>query len=258
MSATTHLRLVLRVASRAHHQRRPCRASLPSPASSPPFPTWEGLGQHRRHASAAQRDHASSSPFTVVSADALATRDIARALADVLTQGDVVLLRGDVGAGKTTLARAFVRRRLGDESAPVPSPTYLLQQVYDAATPIHHYDLYRLPTSGGDGEDGIGAARTSMLDLATSFRDAITLIEWPDRLDCATAFPAERFEVTIDGGDDEPEQDANDDASDDGEEHDVRKLTLTAVGDGHAKRLREAVASMAESESAHEGALVVL
>ncbi|XRA97565.1 tRNA threonylcarbamoyl adenosine modification protein TsaE [Pycnococcus provasolii] len=237
MSATTHLRLVLRVASRAQHRRRPCRASLPSPASSPPFPTWEGLGQHRRHASAAQRDHASSSPFTVATS---------------------CFCEVTWAPGKTTLARAFVRRRLGDESAPVPSPTYLLQQVYDAATPIHHYDLYRLPTSGGDGEDGIGAARTSMLDLATSFRDAITLIEWPDRLDCATAFPAERFEVTIDGGDDEPEQDANDDASDDGEEHDVRKLTLTAVGDGHAKRLREAVASMAESESAHEGALVVL
>lgn len=178
-----------------------------------------------------------------VTADVGATVDVAEALAAVMQREDVLLLRGDVGAGKTTLARAVVRRRSNDDALDVPSPTYLIQRTYAGTPEVHHYDLYRL----GDAKNAaIGAARTSMIDLGASFRDAITLVEWPDRVDAQAAFPRERFEVDIESaGDDDDSEDADF----------MRHLTLRATGDGHVSRLQAAADAMDASPSAQAGAL---
>ncbi len=93
-------------------------------------------------------------------------------MARVLGPGDVLLLGGGVGAGKTHFARALIQSRL---SLPedVPSPTYTLVQSYAGPTcEIWHADLYRL----GD------PAEVIELGLAEAFETAICLVEWPGRL----------------------------------------------------------------------------
>lgn len=93
-------------------------------------------------------------------------------LARVAKRGDCILLEGPIGAGKSTLARAFIRARLG-QGEDVPSPTFTLVQVYDAgAVEIWHADLYRLTHPDEVWELGLDAA----------FDSAICLVEWPDRL----------------------------------------------------------------------------
>ncbi|MBV1696690.1 MAG: tRNA (adenosine(37)-N6)-threonylcarbamoyltransferase complex ATPase subunit type 1 TsaE, partial [Hyphomicrobiales bacterium] len=116
---------------------------------------------------------------------------LAEALALKLRPGDVVLLRGDLGAGKSTFARAFVRAALGDPGADVPSPTFSLVQDY--ATPRHnvvHADLYRL-SGGRDVED---------LGLDDAARHSVVLIEWPERMGAET--PAEHLGVSLAEGSD--------------------------------------------------------
>ena len=101
-----------------------------------------------------------------------ATAAFAARLAAVARPGDVILLGGDIGAGKTHFARAFIRS-LQTVPEDVPSPTFTLVQTYDTARgEVWHADLYRL--SGPDEviELGLDAAMDS----------AICLIEWPDRL----------------------------------------------------------------------------
>ncbi|MES2539315.1 MAG: tRNA (adenosine(37)-N6)-threonylcarbamoyltransferase complex ATPase subunit type 1 TsaE [Pseudomonadota bacterium] len=85
---------------------------------------------------------------------------------------DVFLLEGPIGAGKSCLARAFIRARLGREEE-VPSPSFTLVQVYEAhGVEIWHADLYRLTHSDEVWE----------LGLDDAFLTAICLVEWPDRL----------------------------------------------------------------------------
>ena len=92
-------------------------------------------------------------------------------LAGQLQGGDCVLLSGPIGAGKSHLARAFIRQRLG-RMEDVPSPTFTLVQIYDADVEIWHADLYRLSHPDEVAE----------LGLQDAFSHAICLVEWPDRL----------------------------------------------------------------------------
>ncbi len=104
--------------------------------------------------------------------DEAATSAFAARLARRLEPGDTVLLEGEVGAGKTHLARSLIKSVLPvDED--VPSPTFTLVQVYDTSIgPIWHCDLYRLSSEFEIEE----------LGLTEAFDDAICLVEWPDRL----------------------------------------------------------------------------
>lgn len=105
-------------------------------------------------------------------ADARATEALGQRLAKVAQPGDCLLLSGPIGAGKSTLARAFIRARCGAEEE-VPSPTFTLVQVYDGGgCDIWHADLYRLTHPDEVWELGLDEA----------FDRAICLVEWPDRL----------------------------------------------------------------------------
>jgi tRNA threonylcarbamoyladenosine biosynthesis protein TsaE len=111
--------------------------------------------------------------ITLDLADLEATARLAAALAPNLGAGDVVALEGTLGAGKTAFARALIRARLGDETVDVPSPTFTLVQLYDdrSGITLWHFDLYRLKDSD------------EVLELGwDDSRDAVSLVEWPDRL----------------------------------------------------------------------------
>lgn len=92
-------------------------------------------------------------------------------IAVALKPGDIVALKGDLGAGKTTLARSVIRALASDPQLDVPSPTFTLVQSYDARIPVHHFDLYRLGAPDELEELGLPEAAT----------DGIALVEWPER-----------------------------------------------------------------------------
>lgn len=114
--------------------------------------------------------------LTLPLADAEATARLGETLAPLLRPGDVVLLQGPIGAGKTHLARALIQARqagAGLKPEDVPSPTFTLVQVYEAGgADIWHADLFRLGLPGEAEE----------LGLTDAFETAICLIEWPERL----------------------------------------------------------------------------
>lgn len=104
--------------------------------------------------------------------DLQATESLGRRLAALAKPGDCILLEGPLGAGKTALARAFLRAAAGDEAMEVPSPSFTLVQIYDTTIgQVFHYDLWRL-----DGPDSLAE-----LDWEDAL-DAIVLVEWPERL----------------------------------------------------------------------------
>jgi tRNA threonylcarbamoyl adenosine modification protein YjeE len=105
-------------------------------------------------------------------ADDAATAALGARIGRELQPGDVVLLEGGLGAGKTALARAAIRTLMNDPALDVPSPSFALVQPYaGAGQPILHADLYRLRSARDLDELGL-------------FDDprAIVLIEWPERV----------------------------------------------------------------------------
>lgn len=103
--------------------------------------------------------------------DLAATKALAMRLAPLLGPGDVVALKGDLGAGKTAFARALIQTLMGAE-VEVASPTFTLLQSYPVPFgEVWHYDLYRIENETALAELG--------LEEATAH---LTLIEWPERL----------------------------------------------------------------------------
>jgi tRNA threonylcarbamoyl adenosine modification protein YjeE len=102
--------------------------------------------------------------------DIAATDKLGRRIARELRTGDCVAMEGDLGAGKTTLARAILRE-LGIREV-VPSPTFTLVQTYDAERlTVHHYDFYRIENEHEIGELGFDDA----------LNEGAVLVEWPER-----------------------------------------------------------------------------
>ena len=115
-----------------------------------------------------------------------ATHRLAAALAATAQPGLTILLSGRLGAGKSELARAFVRVWVDDAGAEVPSPTFTLVQPYEGSRgTVWHCDLYRL----GDPDE------VEELGLAEAFSEAVVLVEWPDRL--GSHKPRDRLELAL-------------------------------------------------------------
>lgn len=120
-------------------------------------------------------------------ADEAATELFGGDVAAALAPGDVIALAGDLGAGKSTLARAIIRAVAADPGLEVPSPTFTLVQSYDLRIPVHHVDLYRLSSPDEVAEIGLD-------ELAAS---GVLLVEWPDR--AAGMLPAPAATITLSG-----------------------------------------------------------
>lgn len=147
----------------------------------------------------------------LTSPDPAATTALGTALAVAARPGDVICLWGELGAGKTHLAKAF-GAGLGVTDT-ITSPSFILMAEYAGRLPLFHIDLYRL----ADATDALAGGLIDDRQAA-----GVTLVEWPDRL--GPALPVERLDVVIDGAGDEP-----------------RSITLRAVGPG-PRRYLEAVA----------------
>ncbi len=138
------------------------------------------------------------------------TTAMAERLGPLLEPGDVVLLSGDVGAGKTHFCRSLIQGLLPIPED-VPSPTYTLIQTYDGPEcEIVHADLYRLGSVDEIEE----------LGLLEAFQNAITLIEWPDRLGAYSPDDALSLEFATQTGDN------------------ARLITIRATQNAWAERLK--------------------
>ena len=135
------------------------------------------------------------------------TSALGAALAAEAGPGDILCLWGDLGAGKTVLAKAF-GAGLGVTET-ITSPSFILMAEYAGRIPLFHVDLYRL----ADAAEAVGGG---LLDDRWS--GGVTLIEWPDRL--GAVLPPDRLDIVIDGAGDDP-----------------REIELTARGDRHARYL---------------------
>ena len=114
----------------------------------------------------------------------VATEALGEALAPLLEAGDVLLLAGDLGAGKTQLTKG-IARGLGITD-PVTSPTFNMMLVHDGRLPLYHFDLYRLDA----------ASQLEDLDYAATLEaDGVSVVEWGDRF--AEACPPDGLLVRI-------------------------------------------------------------
>ncbi len=114
------------------------------------------------------------------------TIDFACGLARGLHSGDVVLLHGNLGMGKSVISRAIIRALCGNPDMEVPSPTFTLVQMYEASSDvIWHFDLYRLADTSEIYELGWEEALSG----------GIALVEWPERL--GNMYPASYVDIVI-------------------------------------------------------------
>jgi len=139
---------------------------------------------------------------------------LASVLARYARTGDVIALSGDLGAGKTVFAKAFVRA-LTNEDEDVPSPTFTLVQIYDGYRDgedltVWHFDLYRLKSAQEIYETGFEEALS----------DGVSLIEWPER--AGNLLPRDRLIVHLEAPAEQP---------------DKRNITITANGSDWIQRM---------------------
>jgi tRNA threonylcarbamoyladenosine biosynthesis protein TsaE len=151
----------------------------------------------------------SHGPLTASTSGPEATRRLAAAVAELARPGDVVLLAGDLGAGKTAFAQGFGAALGVDE--PITSPTFTLVNRYEGRLPLHHLDVYRLDRLEEVSDLGL----EEFLD-----EEGVVLIEWGDRI--TPVLPADFLEVRITLGDGD----------------DDRVLEFTAVGTRWSARRR--------------------
>ena len=123
--------------------------------------------------------------------DPTATSALGRAMGAVAQAGDLVCLWGELGAGKTHLAKAF-GAGLGVTDT-ITSPSFILMAEYEGRLPLFHIDPYRLASA----EDALAGG---LIDERQA--DGVTLVEWPERL--GDALPLDRLDVRIDGTGEEP------------------------------------------------------
>jgi len=114
-----------------------------------------------------------------------ASRRLGEDIAAILAPGDAILLSGDLGMGKTTLARAIIRALANDDALDVPSPTFTLVQPYAARVPVHHFDLYRI--SSPDELEELG--------FPEALAEGVVLVEWPERAE--GVLPADAVRIAL-------------------------------------------------------------
>jgi tRNA threonylcarbamoyl adenosine modification protein YjeE len=146
--------------------------------------------------------------IAVTTSSVARTRSLGRRMAKLLRAGDVVLLQGQLGAGKTSLAQGIGAGLKVDD--PVTSPSYVLLAQHSGPTPLYHADLYRL----------IEPDEVRELALVEQAIDGVLLIEWPER--AADALPAEHLLVALDVAEDGP---------------DHRRITIVANGERYRRVL---------------------
>ena len=124
---------------------------------------------------------------TFLSNGPLETKTLATEIKEYLQNGDVILLKGEIGAGKSHFARSLIQAAM-DKVEEVPSPTFTLVQTYDTKIgSIWHADLYRL----------IDQSEIFELGLIDAFGKEIVLVEWPDRLGHLEPQDALKIEIVI-------------------------------------------------------------
>ncbi len=154
---------------------------------------------------------ASGPPLQMVSTSPADTLAVGRRLAGILMPGDVVLLVGRLGAGKTLVA-AGIGQGLGVDQ-PVTSPTFVLMRSYDGFLPLHHVDVYRLGST----------AEFDDLDLFGRSDEGVVLIEWGNAVSGEVPSDHLVVELEITG-------------------HDRRDIRLTPYGSWCARPLEEIAA----------------
>jgi len=118
--------------------------------------------------------------------DEAATLALAAEIASWIKPGDLIALSGDLGAGKTTFARALIRTLTDDAELEAPSPTFTLMQIYDGpGFPIVHADFYRIKD----------AAELENLGWEEASEGALVLVEWPER--AAGRLSSDRLDVAL-------------------------------------------------------------
>lgn len=137
------------------------------------------------------------------------TQELGAAVADALQPGDVVLLIGDMGAGKTTFVKGL-GAALG-VTEPITSPTFVLLHTYQGRMPLHHADLYRLDQLDEVVDLGIA----ELLE-----EGGIALVEWADR--GVRAFPRDVLTIAFEYDEDD---------------ENVRRFVLSASGDLWTSRM---------------------
>lgn len=107
-----------------------------------------------------------------ISKSVISTLKIGRSISRLLKPGDIVLLSGELGAGKTVLAKG-IAQGLGINKDKVISPSFVLLRIHKGKHPMHHFDFYRLKTP----HDILGLGYEEYF-----YSEGITVIEWPERL----------------------------------------------------------------------------